>query len=154
MQSFAKLLILSACFSASVLSLSACQTIPYPERRAAYELDMNTRFVGKSADIMVLAFGPPHSSYTLTDGREVAQYRDERTNTSGGDSYTSYDTVSRAREVINPDGSRRVVYENMQIPRTNTTPIYTRHEVCIRRFIISREKLVESFAWEGNVCFR
>lgn len=153
MTSFPKLPILST-FLFAVLALSACQTTSIAERHAAYELDMNTRFVGKSADIMVLTFGPPHSSYTLTDGREVAQYRDERTNTSGGDTYTSYDTVSRAHEIINPDGTRRVVYENIHVPTTNITPIQTRHETCIRRFVISREKLVESFAWEGNACFR
>ena len=153
MRAFPKITMLSAIFVSATLALSACQTTPYPERRAAYELDMNTRFVGKSADIMVLAFGPPHSSYTLTDGREVAQYRDERTNTSGGGTYTSYDTVSRAREIINPDGTRRLVYENMQIPTTNITPIQTRHLLCVRRFVISRDKIVESFAWEGNSCF-
>lgn len=153
MTSFPKLPILST-FLFAVLALSACQTTSIAERRAAFELDMNTRFVGKSADALVLAFGPPHSSYTLTDGREVAQYREERSSTSGGDSYTSYDTVSRSREIIGPNGARRVVTDLQQVPVTSITPIQTRFELCVRRFVISKEKVVEAFAWEGNSCFR
>jgi|APTNR8051073442_1049403.scaffolds.fasta_scaffold00318_2 hypothetical protein len=154
MRHFHKTVVLPCLFICSISALNACQTVPYAQRLASFEADMNNRFVGKSADLVVLAFGPPHSSYTLTDGREVAQYREERSNTFGGDTYTSYNTVSRSREIINPDGTRRVVTELQQMPITSMTPIQTRHELCTRRFVISKEKVVEAFAWEGNSCFR
>eukprot|EP01031_Cornospumella_fuschlensis_P009084 gene9084-11158_t len=69
---------------------AACETVPFEERAKAYEDQMAQRFVGKSADELVLAFGPPQSSYKLTDGRDVLQYEQKRTSTQGGASYTSF----------------------------------------------------------------
>lgn len=145
--------ILLASIAISIFALSGCETIPYPERVATYEGEMRARFVGKSADELVLAFGPPHSSYTLSDGRDVLQYTKERTTTSGGDSYTSYDTAYRTREVRDKDGTVRTISESYQVPRTNISPVYTNHERCVRRFVVTKEKIVEAFAWEGNSCF-
>ena len=77
----------------SALALTAaCETVPYDERVKAYEDSVALRFVGKSVDELILAFGPPNSSYKLSDGRDVLQYEVDRTYTTGGGSYTSYQT--------------------------------------------------------------
>ncbi len=143
----------SALLLGASLALSACQTIPYPERLAAFENQMKDRFVGKSVDQLILAFGPPESSYTLSDGRDVVQYKDERTITSGGDSYTSFETASRVRVVRDKNGNPQRIVETYHVPTTNISPVYTSHQKCAKRFIVSKQKIVEGFAWEGNSCF-
>ena len=153
MRKISKFALFSALSAFAGLALSACQTIPYPERLATFETQMKERFVGKSVDELILAFGPPGSSYTLSDGRDVVQYLEERTSTSGGDSYTTYDTASRVRVVTDKNGNPQRIVETFQVPRTEISPIYTSHQKCAKRFIVSKQKIVEGFAWEGNSCF-
>ena len=133
---------------------AACETIPFEERAKAYEDQMAQRFVGKSADELVLAFGPPQSSYKLTDGRDVLQYEQKRTNTQGGESYTSFREVTRFRTETDAAGNVRTVQYNESVPVTNSSPVYTVNQNCIRRFVVANDKKVESFRWEGNACFR
>ncbi|WP_395777312.1 hypothetical protein [Aquidulcibacter sp.] len=133
---------------------AACETIPFEERAKAYEDQMAQRFVGKSADELVLAFGPPQSSYKLTDGRDVLQYEQKRTNTQGGESYTSFREVTRFRTETDAAGNVRTVQYSESIPVTNSSPVYTVNQNCIRRFVVASDKKVESFRWEGNACFR
>jgi hypothetical protein len=132
---------------------AGCETVPYEERVKAFEDSITARFVGKSSDELILAFGPPHSSYKLSDGRDVLQYSSDRTLTTGGGSYTSYETVNRYRTVREADGTQKRVEERVSVPVTNTSPIQTVTQVCTRRFVVSRERVVESFAWQGNACF-
>lgn len=138
---------------AGVLGVAACETIPYEERVAAYESAVRQRFVGQSADTLVLALGPPDSTFTLSDGREMFQYSLDETRTRGGDSYTTYETSTRVREVRAPDGSVSQVEEKITVPVVRTNPIYTERRTCVRRFIIDQNDMVQDFAWEGNACF-
>lgn len=132
---------------------AGCETIPHTERVAAYEQMMRDRFVGQSADTLVIQLGPPHSTYTLSDGREVFQYAREERVTGGGDSYTSYETATRTREFRDADGTVRQVEERQSIPVTRTNPVYTRVLSCTRRFVIDQNDTVEAFSWDGNACF-
>jgi hypothetical protein len=132
---------------------AACETVPYEERVKAFEDSVNMRFVGRSVDDLIIAIGPPQSSYKLSDGREVLQYVVDRTYTTGGGTYTSYETVSRYRTVRQPDGTNRRVEERTSVPVTNATPIQTYNQVCTRRFVVGQDKRVESFNWQGNSCF-
>jgi hypothetical protein len=132
---------------------AACETIPYEERVKAFEDSVNLRFVGRSVDDLVIALGPPQSAYKLSDGREVVQYNVDRTYTTGGGSYTSYETISRWRNVRQPDGSERRVEERVSVPVTNASPIQTYNQICTRRFVVGADKRVESFNWQGNSCF-
>jgi hypothetical protein len=141
------LALVSATFAA------ACETVPYEERVKAFEDSVNLRFVGRSVDDLVIALGPPVSSYKLSDGREVVQYSLDRTYTTGGGSYTSYETVSRYRTVRQPDGTERRVEERTSVPVTNSSPIQTYNQTCIRRFVVGADKKVQSFNWQGNSCF-
>lgn len=138
---------------AGVLGAAACETIPYEERVAAYEASVRQRFVGQSADTLVLALGPPDSTFTLSDGRDLFQYSLDETRTRGGDSYTAYETSTRVREVRAPDGTVSQVEERISVPVVRTNPIYTERRTCTRRFIIDQNDVVQDFAWQGNACF-
>jgi hypothetical protein len=147
-----KRLLTALAFSALALT-AACETVPYEERVKAFEDSIAARFVGKSVDELILAFGPPQSSYKLSDGRDVLQYESDRTFTSGGGSYTSYQTATRTRQVRDKDGTVRNVEERQTIPVQNVEPIRTINQLCTRRFVVSQDKRVETFRWEGNSCF-
>jgi hypothetical protein len=143
---------LGAALAGAVL-LGGCETIPYAERVAAYEAQVQARFVGQSADTLVIALGPPTTTFALSDGREVFQYSTERTITGGGDSYTTTETSTRVREFREADGTVRQVEERVSVPVTRVNPVYTRTQTCTRRFVIDQNDTVQSFAWEGNSCF-
>ncbi|MEN9855795.1 MAG: hypothetical protein RLZZ157_921 [Pseudomonadota bacterium] len=144
--------LLGTCLLASLL-LTACETIPYEERVKAYEDGIAARFIGKSSDDLVLALGPPQSTYKLSDGREVLQYTNNLTFQSGGGSYTRYETVTRTRQVRDASGVTREVAESQQIPVQQIDPIQTTVRTCTRRFVITSDKRVADFKWEGNACF-
>jgi hypothetical protein len=138
----------------SVLTVSAaCETVPYEERVKAFEDSVNMRFVGRSVDELILAFGPPNSTYKLSDGRDVIQYESDRTYTSGGGSYTSFQTINRDRRIRDKDGTVRVIEDRQTVPIQNTSPIQTVNQVCVRRFVIAPDKRVSEFRWQGNACF-
>jgi hypothetical protein len=147
-----KRLLIALTLSALALT-AACETVPYEERVKAFEDSIAARFVGKSVDELILAFGPPQSSYKLSDGRDVLQYESDRTFTTGGGSYTSYQTATRTRQVRDNDGTVRNVEERQTIPVQNVEPIRTVNQLCTRRFVVSHDKRVETFRWEGNSCF-
>jgi hypothetical protein len=136
---------------AAGLVLAGCETVPYAQRLATYEAGLNA-FVGRSVDEVVIAHGVPDSTFTLTDGRQVLQYTSQRTVTSGGDSWTSWDTVRRTRSFREPDGTVRQVVDEEQVPVQRTNPIVTRDLRCTLRFVIKPDKTVESARWEGNSC--
>lgn len=134
--------------------LGACETVPYPERVAAYETKVKAEFVGKSVDALLLAKGPPESSYTLTDGRDVIQYLKERSYTTGGGTYTDYHTeVIGYKTFTRDNGTTKQIPITRQVPYLRTDPLVTHHEKCAQRFVISKAKIVEDFKWEGNSCF-
>jgi hypothetical protein len=145
--------ILTALTLCGLALTSACETVPYEERVKAFEDGIAMRFVGKSVDELILAFGPPDSSYKLSDGRDVLQYELNQTYTTGGGSYTSYQTATRTRQVRDKDGTVRNVEERETIPVQNVEPLRTINQACTRRFVVTPDKKVETFRWEGNSCF-
>ncbi len=136
---------------AGLMLLAGCETVPYAQRLATYEAGLNA-FVGRSVDEVVIAYGVPGSTFTLTDGRQVLQYASERTVTSGGDSWTSWDTVRRTRSIREPDGTVRQVVDEQQVPVQRINPIVTRDLRCVLRFVVKADKTVESARWDGNNC--
>ncbi|MCU0882252.1 MAG: hypothetical protein MUF14_06250 [Hyphomonadaceae bacterium] len=143
----------AALVMAGLAGLAGCQTVPHAERVAAYETAMKTRFVGKSSDELVLTLGPPDSSFKLSDGREVFQYENRSEFIGGGETYTDWVTRTSYRTVRSSDGSRVRVPAHVSIPVVRTTPIYSRTNVCINRFVVDVNSTVEDFRWEGNACF-
>ncbi len=130
------------------IGISACETIPYQTRLDNFEGPIKAKYIGQSVDNVVLDMGPPSSSYTLSDGREIIQYSSRRTDRSSaggtialGTSFGHYynrGSVLMAWPMFSPyynDG-----YSEREL-------------VCIKRFMVNKDKKVEDFRWEGNSCF-
>lgn len=150
MKKFGYLLVSIFAFGA----LSACETVPYEERVAAFEGKMRADFIGKSVDTLILAFGPPQSSFPLSDGKEMLQYSMEESYTGGGDTYMSYESVITGYSTYTrPNGTTKQIPIYTQVPVTRVNPVYTVHKNCTKRFVIGPDKLVQDFKWEGNSCF-
>lgn len=141
-------------FALAAFLLAGCETIPYADRVAAFEAKINADFVGKSIDSLILAMGPPQSTYPLTDGREIAQYSFENSETRGGGSYMDYETITVGYSTYTrKDGTTKQIPITKQIPYWRTEPVYTVYQKCVKRFVITQDKKVEAFKWEGNSCF-
>lgn len=135
-----------------LLAVVGCETVPYEERKAGYEARLWS-FVGGNVDALVLAFGPPTEQFDLSQGGRMLQWSESRTQTSGGDSYTTYDTVRSTRQIRDNDGTVRVVEDSVQVPVTRTNPISTNTYACTVRWRIRPDNMVDSFTWQGNSCF-
>jgi hypothetical protein len=120
------------------MGLAGCAT------RANYEKILNT-WVGKPVDKLVLSWGPPNSSYKLTDGRTIIEYASSRTVTTGGNSVTRPET-SYHYDI----GSRSTVATTAYV--TETTPVYTDEYTCKTRFIIGTDGKIASGTAKGNDC--
>jgi hypothetical protein len=132
--------------------LAGCETVSYDERKAIFEA-RNASYIGRHVDELILAFGPPTQSFDLSRGGRVLQWANSRTETGGGDSYTSYDTVRNVREVRDQDGTIRRIEDSVQVPVTRTNPVYTRTIECSIRWQVEADGRVANFIWEGNSCF-
>ncbi len=134
--------------------ISACETIPYPERVANYENSIKAKFIGKSTDELVLAFGPPSSDFALSDGRKLLQFAKKSSYTAGGDAWTRYESYPVTYRVRDANGNRRTITRFETYPVTEIEPVYTVNQTCKQRFIVNKNNIVEDFSWEGNACFR
>lgn len=130
--------------------LGGCETMPNSQRASQFEANMRQRFIGKSADEVVIAFGPPERKYQLSDGREVIQFEKAKPrNTQSGFGSVIIGTSFGGY-------SRHSNYGGLSFG----IPIYGANtygqnspDICIQRFIIDKDKIVREFAWEGRSCF-
>ena len=137
------------------IGLTACETVPYTQRVANYEGDIKSKFIGKSIDDLILAYGPPQSSYDLSDGRRVVQYSEEKQGVVGGETWMNYDTFyAGSRIVRRSDGSRVAVPVYRTMPYWETEPTYTYNKKCVQRFVVGQDKMIQDFKWAGNACFK
>ncbi len=135
----------------AVLGLAACETVPYKDRAALYQKQVSDKYVGQSVDNVVLDLGPPSSTYPLTDGREMLQFETKKDGyyprTSG---YVSVGTGWGG-------GWHRGNYGGIGIgipfPMEYPDGYNSNEAKCVKRFIVNKQKLVESFAFEGKGCF-
>lgn len=137
----------------SCVALIGCETVPRAQRVAQFESNIHDRFIGKSVDEVILAFGPPDSRSELTDGREVIQYETRKAGTR-----VSEPRVTTSVSVGGVWGGGRYhhgypyggVSVGFPFPNDNYYP--SRPLTCKKRFTISVEKKVEDFSWEGDGC--
>ena len=108
------------------LLLGACAT------SARYESAL-AQWVGKPLDELVLAWGPPQGSYTLRDGRQVIEYRQQQIVRRPGWGRTML-------------GSPHVFYLLDEMDDE-----YSLRQ-CSTRFIIDVHGNIEQWAWDGNDC--
>ncbi len=123
--------------------LTACATPAGFEKRIS-------RLVGKSVDQIVVAAGPPQSTYELSDGRKVLQYELSRMFQVGGYQYTAPQTTYHQATAYS--GNRTVnAYGTSTTYVNRTTPVYNIHQQCTVR-LVARNNVIESYAYEGNHC--
>jgi hypothetical protein len=65
----------------SFLVLAGCETM---ELRKVNFAQSNDRFIGKNADDLVMAKGPPTSAFTFSSGGRVLEYSKSWTEVNGG----------------------------------------------------------------------
>ena len=96
-------------------------------------------WVGSHTDALVLSWGPPDSSYRLSDGRTVLQYDERRVVQTGG--FTSYEPA-----IVDTGDGVATTYVPVTSPPTLTMLR------CVTRFIADQNAIVRSFSFEGSAC--
>ena len=111
---------------ALTLLLAACAS------SARYETTL-ARWGGKPLDDLVLAWGPPQSSYTLRDGRQVVEYQRQQLVRRPG----------LGRSMLN---TSRVFYllDEME----DDYPLLQ----CRTRFTVDAQGIIQNWTWDGNAC--
>lgn len=115
--------ILIAAVAALGLALAGCAM------SQAYETMLNG-WLGKPADALVRAWGPPQSSYTYGDGRKTLQYSEKETRYYPP--MTTYDALT-GHDVVVFDG-------------------YSRNLTCVTTFEVDAGGIIRSWKWHGNDC--
>jgi hypothetical protein len=122
--------------------LTGC--VSMEQRKATFNQSLDI-YVGKNADDLVLAKGPPTSSFTLSTGAKVFEYSRSQTVNRGGDSYTTLQPVF----VPSANGGGSWV----SMPTQRATPMYSYEYFCKVLFKISPVNIVESWSAQGNGCY-
>lgn len=98
--------------------------------------------IGQPVDELVMAWGPPQGNFTLSDGRTMIEYtRSEALVSRGGTSvgiggWSHGPSVGTGVSASFPlDGG----YSG-------------KGRYCRTRFIVSMERIVQAWSWEGNAC--
>lgn len=132
-------ILLAASLITGTLVLTGCETTE------GYVQRMNL-WRGRSADDVVLTWGPPLARDRLSDGREVWMYRREREEKSGG--YMSSQSYTD-RRVDYVNGQK--VVTKVERNRPYYVPETSRTLRCETRFVIYRG-VVDGFTFEGDGC--
>jgi hypothetical protein len=123
-----------------VSMLTGCASLA--QRKAAFAQSMDI-YVGKSADDLVIAEGPPSGTYRLSTGGQVFEYFKTRTVLHGG-SYT-------VMQPIYMPGANGGTW--MSVPTQLAAPVSSSEYFCKLLFRISAKNVVESWTAQGNDCY-
>jgi hypothetical protein len=116
---------------ASSLMISACATT------ANYEKILTT-WVSQPADKLIMAWGPPQSSYTLSDGGRVIEYQRQGTAYMPR-STPQYGTVWGSGGTMGTYSGAGTTYVPVQ-------------QWCKTRFTVNPQGYIMNWQWEGNRC--
>jgi hypothetical protein len=116
---------------ASSLMISACATT------ANYENILGT-WVSQPVDKLVMAWGPPQSSYTLSDGGRVIEYLRQGTAYMPM-STPQYGTVWGSGGTVGTYSGAGTTYVPVQ-------------RWCKTRFVVNPQGYIMNWQWEGNRC--
>lgn len=138
----------SRVFVVLLMILSGCATT------ANYEKLLNS-WVGENVDDLVMKWGPPASTYPLSDGGRVLEYRRERNVQIGG--YTTMVPQTTYNSgTVNAYGAGGSAYGTYSGTSTTyvqqTTPTQNIPMECITRFTVNAQGLITNWAWQGNDC--
>jgi hypothetical protein len=130
------------------LFLPACATT------ANYEKVLSS-WVGSNVDNLVSSWGPPASSYPLSDGGRILQYSNQRNIQFGGYTTTVPQTTYHDG-TVNTYGNGGSTYGNYSGTSTTyvqkTTPVQNIAMQCVTRFTVNAQNIITRWAWQGNDC--
>jgi hypothetical protein len=129
---------------AVILCLAGCATTANYEKTCA-------SWIGDKEDSLISSWGPPQSTYTLSDGSRVIQYVREGNAQVGGLTYTAPQTTYNNGVINGYGGSATYNGTSTQFVE-QTTPVYNIHLSCITRFTIDSSGIIQSYSFEGNNC--
>lgn len=121
--------------------LAACETAEgYRQQMVGWQ--------GRSSDDLLLQWGPPTSKSTMSNGKELWQYRKETTSETAG--YYQDQTRQVTRTVTDKDGKqhRETISETYPVWQPPTTMYAT----CSTRFVVNKAHLVEQVTFDGAAC--
>lgn len=128
--------------------LSGCATT------ANYEKILNS-WVGANVDNLVMRWGPPTSSYPLSNGGQVLEYSRQRNVQIGGYTtmvpQTTYNSGSA--NVYGTGGSTYGTYSGTSTTYVQrTTPVQNIAMQCVTRFTVNAQGAIFNWVWQGNDC--
>ena len=130
------------------LALSACATT------ANYEKALNS-WVGADVDSLVMRWGPPASSYALSNGGKVIEYVRQSNVQVGGYTTSVPQTTynSGSANIYGTGGSAYGTYTGTSTTYVQrTTPVQNIRMTCITRFTVDANGKITNWAWQGNAC--
>lgn len=128
--------------------LSACATT------ANYESVLKS-WMGSHVDSLVASWGPPQSSYQLSNGGQVIEYVSSRNVQVGGYTYSAPQTTYQSGSVsaYGTGGSAYGTYSGTSTTYVQKqTPTYNVNTWCKTRFTTNSSRIIERWAWQGNNC--
>lgn len=128
----------------SALLVASCAT------QEGYKNLLNS-WVGSHVDTLVMSWGPPQGSHTLSNGYKVIEYDDRSTVNIPGTTYTTPQTNYHSGSIMGGGGV--VGYSGTSTSYvTHTTPGYSIAQRCVTRFTIDDMGIIEKWSFEGNGC--
>jgi hypothetical protein len=98
-------------------------------------------WVGKSADDLVVAKGPPTGNFQLSTGQRILEYSDKNTVSNGASGF------SATTGAVSGSGGWFFMPQLMFSPERSTT------RSCKVLFTVTAKNIIESWKYEGNNCF-
>lgn len=121
--------------------LAACETAE------GYRQEMAT-WQGRHGDDVLIAWGPPDRTASLSDGRELWSYEKSYIRESAG--HYRDETRNVTRTYVDADGveQRETISETFPV----WEPPTTWRSSCETRFVIGAGRRVETISFEGDAC--
>jgi hypothetical protein len=110
------------------------------ERKAGFTVAMDA-WIGKSADELVLAKGPPTGNFQLSTGQRILEYLEKETVIDGGSGFTA------STGIVSGGGGWFFMPQYTYFPARSTT------WTCKLLFTVSAKNIIESWKGEGNNCY-
>jgi hypothetical protein len=127
---------ISLSLAATAAAVSGCVS------SSNYAKDVNS-YLGQPIDNVVLAYGPPDSSFQLGDGRWVYEWEEISV-----EHRPDMDDWHRTYYVQNSDGAIVPVYR----PSLYGSDVEEITRLCTTRYTTSGEQVVEAVAFQGDGC--
>lgn len=108
-------------------------------------------WIGGTSDELVMAWGPPDSSYSLSDGGSVLQYEWQGQTQVGGYTYMQPQTTYSSG-TVNAYGDYGTYSGTSTTYVPVTTPTYNIALNCTTRFNVDSSGVIRSAVFEGNNC--